>query len=310
MLTIRDLLLVLVFFLLGVLACSLPERLLATPSPQGPTSASTPTITPELMLSPTDIVPTWDEIEPTATPIVEVEVWQLVQHERQADLPEVDFTMLVQYPLIEGSDHENVRWFNDLVEDFVQHEIDENHSWLADTEPLDGISMFAEVYYSIPSARDWRLDGAEPDLRRRPADAVLLQAGHDVLGVLFVNFYYFGGAHPGSSYRAINYDFTTGRELALNDLFVPGAAYLERMAEYCSEQLLARLEFEIWEDGVAPELENYQDWVVTPLGLLIVFEEYQVAPYAAGPQQVVVPYDLLTDLIHPMGPIGGFAVTE
>jgi hypothetical protein len=38
--------------------------------------------------------------------------------------------------------------------------------------------------------------------------------------------------------------------------------------------------------------------------LLITFDEYQVAPYAAGPQKVAIPYSELRALINPQGPLG------
>jgi hypothetical protein len=42
-------------------------------------------------------------------------------------------------------------------------------------------------------------------------------------------------------------------------------------------------------------------------GLGINFDSYQVGPYAAGPQFVLVPYSALKDLINPEGPIAQFA---
>jgi hypothetical protein len=40
--------------------------------------------------------------------------------------------------------------------------------------------------------------------------------------------------------------------------------------------------------------------------LAITFDEYQVAPYAAGPQTVVVPFSELTNLLNPEGPAKSF----
>ncbi|MFO7584726.1 MAG: DUF3298 domain-containing protein, partial [Anaerolineales bacterium] len=45
--------------------------------------------------------------------------------------------------------------------------------------------------------------------------------------------------------------------------------------------------------GAEPLPENYRNWNLTYEGLLITFDEYQVAPYAAGMQQVLVPFDVL-----------------
>ena len=42
-------------------------------------------------------------------------------------------------------------------------------------------------------------------------------------------------------------------------------------------------------------------------GIGITFDAYQVGPYAAGPQFVMVPYSALKDIINPEGPIAQFA---
>ena len=299
-------LLILFFAIFMVLACSLPQRLLSTQQPQSPASSSTLTLLPSLSLSPTDII-----LEPSETPEPEsILDWHLIQRERLADKPNLNFSMTVQFPYLEGSDHEYVAWFNTIMDSIVQTEIDEMDAWVADAPPPDGIGMFSEIYFSLPTALVWDADEDFAEILantgRMDAEDVVMNAGHDVLSVLFVNFFYLGGAHPGSYHWSLNYDFTTGQELSLGDLFVPGSAYLERIAEYCSEQLRQHLEFDIWEDGAAPTSENYQVWTITSGGLLIIFDEYQVAPYAAGPQQVIVPYDILTDIIHPQGPIARF----
>jgi hypothetical protein len=53
-------------------------------------------------------------------------------------------------------------------------------------------------------------------------------------------------------------------------------------------------------------VENYRNWNITPDGLMITFDEYQVAPYAAGPQTVTVPYSELRGLINPEGVLKQF----
>jgi hypothetical protein len=60
------------------------------------------------------------------------------------------------------------------------------------------------------------------------------------------------------------------------------------------------------EKGAAAKADNYQGWTLTKKGLGIEFDPYQVGPYAAGPQSVLVPYSNLKDIINPEGPIGQF----
>jgi hypothetical protein len=48
-------------------------------------------------------------------------------------------------------------------------------------------------------------------------------------------------------------------------------------------------------------------WHPASDGLLVTFNEIRVAPYASGPQTVVVPYAQLKRLISPRGPLATFA---
>jgi hypothetical protein len=54
-----------------------------------------------------------------------------------------------------------------------------------------------------------------------------------------------------------------------------------------------------------PTPENYRNWNIATDGLMITFDEYQVAAYAAGPQTVVVPYSELQAVIDPASPLTG-----
>jgi hypothetical protein len=119
-------------------------------------------------------------------------------------------------------------------------------------------------------------------------------------------FYSDGAAHPGLYSITLNYDLGQGRELGLGDLFLPNSAYLEAIANYCVTELSKQPGFdEPWSDGAKPTPENYDNWNITPDGLLITFDMYQVAPGASGPIQVLVPYDQLQAVIDPQGALAG-----
>ncbi|MGB7924961.1 MAG: RsiV family protein, partial [Pyrinomonadaceae bacterium] len=60
------------------------------------------------------------------------------------------------------------------------------------------------------------------------------------------------------------------------------------------------------EEGAAAKEDNYGSWNITRKGLLITFDAYQVGPYAAGPQWVVVPYSALKEIIRADGPLAPF----
>jgi hypothetical protein len=141
----------------------------------------------------------------------------------------------------------------------------------------------------------------------------VLLAQDDLVSIKFdVSTYFQGAAHPNSYADVLNFDLKNGKQLKLSDLFKPGAKYLQAIAAYCINDLKKQakdkglLDEEI-EKGAAAKSDNYESWTITKRGLSIHFDPYQVAPYAAGPQFVLVPYSTLKDLINPEGPIAQFA---
>ena len=139
-------------------------------------------------------------------------------------------------------------------------------------------------------------------------------AQDDLISVQFdIGSYYQGAAHPNSITEVVNYDLKNGKQLKLADLFKPGSKYLQTLSTYCIADLKKQSKekgVELFEDqikeGAAPTAKNYESWTITKRGIGINFDAYQVGPYAAGPQFVMVPYSALKDLIKPDGPIAHF----
>jgi uncharacterized protein (DUF2147 family) len=124
-----------------------------------------------------------------------------------------------------------------------------------------------------------------------------------------------GAAHPNSFTTVLNYDVKSGKNLSLSDLFNPKSNYLSVISAYCIKDLKQQakkgkdsmLSDESIQSGAAARADNYKAWAITKKGLWITFDPYQVAPYAAGPQYVLVPYPALKDIIKPDGPIAPLA---
>ena len=51
-------------------------------------------------------------------------------------------------------------------------------------------------------------------------------------------------------------------------------------------------------DGAGALAKNFKSWNVTRKGILINFDPYQVAAYAAGPQEVLIPYGKLKSVLR------------
>jgi len=115
-----------------------------------------------------------------------------------------------------------------------------------------------------------------------------------------------GRAHPYHSHRVLNFDLAHNKELALSDLFKPKTNYLQTIADYSHKKLQETVhEKDKWmiKNGAMAVAKNYKNWNIEKEALLITFDEYQVAPYVYGPQEVEIPYSELQHLLSPQGEI-------
>jgi len=139
-------------------------------------------------------------------------------------------------------------------------------------------------------------------------------ATDDLISVEFSESQYERGAAHGSNLTVVlNYDVKNRKKVALADLFHPKSNYLSVISAYCIKDLQDQskkndmlMEDQI-KEGAAPRADNYGAWTITRKGLWITFDAYQVAPYAAGPQHVLVPYSALKSIVKPDGAIGNLA---
>ncbi|MGH9762298.1 MAG: RsiV family protein, partial [Blastocatellia bacterium] len=83
--------------------------------------------------------------------------------------------------------------------------------------------------------------------------------------------------------------------------------YLQTVSRICIAQLNKKLGTDSDADwinkGAAAKASNYKVWNVTSRSLVITFDPYQVASYAAGDQTVRIPYTAIKDILDPNGPI-------
>ena len=192
------------------------------------------------------------------------------------------YTIKAQIPQLTGSGDTRVLAFNQLVNNRLTSEID----------------IWRQSFQQLPITPN--SNGSSLDLRY----TLISQIG-DLWSFKFDFWFYSdGAAHPGLNSTTLNYDLAQARELVLGDLFLPNSNYLEIISNYCINVLNQQPYADsFFLEGAKPTSENYRNWNITPEGLLITFDEYQVAPYAAGPQQVTVPYNQLSAAINPQGPL-------
>ena len=193
------------------------------------------------------------------------------------------YAIAAQIPYLQGSTDPRVETFNARLKQVAETDIDVFRKDILANQPPTPI-----------------VAGSSYDLRYQQIG----QRG-EVWSVKFdVMIFVDGAAHPGHYSITVNYDLGQGRELALDDLFLPNSNYLQVIADYCKAELSKRdIGFQdvMFNSGADPKPENYQRWNISNDGLIVTFDEYQVAAYAAGPQTVTVPFSALQSVINPQG---------
>jgi hypothetical protein len=195
------------------------------------------------------------------------------------------YTISAQTPKLAGSDDPRALAFNQKVNDLIQGEINYFRKNILTqlSLPATAGSFFDEQYTLVFQSKNiWSFK-------------------FNFMG------YAEGAAHPYHYSITFNYDLEQGKKLSLDDLFRPDSNYLEAVSSRCIFELSKR---DIgfyggFEQGAEPKADNYRNWNITQDGLLITFDEYQVAPYTAGSQMVTVPYEELKKVINAKGPLNG-----
>jgi len=203
------------------------------------------------------------------------------------------YTVDAEYPQIEGDtrfDNFNREARNLITKDvaaFRTSETSEETDAGSET-PAETLDSTLEIGYEIRYATD------------------------DLISVEFTEgSYERGAAHGNSNTTVVTYDVKNGKKLALADLFNPKSNFLSVISEYCLKDLRERskkdkdamFDEEMMKSGASARADNYRAWAITRRGLWITFDPYAVAPYAAGPQHVLVPYSALKDILKPDGPV-------
>lgn len=203
----------------------------------------------------------------------------------------------VEYPHVEGAEQ-----FNRLAEGFATKEV----------------ADFKRDAGRRPGEKDFMPGAGDDSLNVR---YYVRSATADLVSVEFAMSYYeHGAAHPSHAFHVINYDAKAGRRLSLADLFKPGSNYLGKISEVAVRQLRRwnsdsaeyagghqYLDDEGIAEGASPKEENFKNWTLTPRGLVVTFDYYQVGAYAAGSPSVVLPYAELKDVLRAGGPLDAAA---
>jgi hypothetical protein len=248
----------------------LPGFLPTVPSPVSP--ALFPTSSP-----PATQPPPKPTEPPTPSP-VPVGPWIINPKNIEENSAKPVYTLKLSYPVIAGTNDPHLLAFNQAAEKLAQ----------------DVSGGFRKDFQSVPSDPNFGPSFAQMTYS-------VTNGTHGLLSILFkVAFNASGAAHPNQYSLQLNFDLTRGKKLELSNLFLPNIDYLKIIADACKADLTKqnRLEFQ---EGVLPKADNFKTWNISVQGILFSFDPYQVASYAMGPSQVLIPYSALKGSIDPNG---------
>jgi hypothetical protein len=107
-----------------------------------------------------------------------------------------------------------------------------------------------------------------------------------------------GGAHGANYFLSLNYNPKEAKEIKLNDLFKE-KDYLKKISDYCIKDLTKQIQEKIedpegfknvWiEQGAGPEYKNFSFFLINENNITFYFPQYQIAPYALGSFEVMMP---------------------
>ncbi|MEK7569452.1 MAG: DUF3298 and DUF4163 domain-containing protein [Patescibacteria group bacterium] len=183
-------------------------------------------------------------------------------------------TFDVAYPTFKNASVE----FNQKIEDLVMSAVAEHKKIAEDT---------------------WRAQaetGGTPEEKFQfYASWTPVQVNDNYISVLLREGGYTGGAHGYEMLTSFNFDVMGEKEIVLSDLFPGDPNYLKAISEFARKELRRQLKENLNEDmllpGTEPRDENFSVFSFTPGSLTFYFQQYQVAPYAAGQSKVTMPRD-------------------
>jgi len=124
-----------------------------------------------------------------------------------------------------------------------------------------------------------------------------------LVGLEFTGYQFTGGAHGATFTRYVNWDVAAKKKILLDDIFKGG--YEAELAKI-GEKIFRKQENLSDTSSLAP---NYffkdakfslnQNFLITPIGINFLYNQYEIKPYAAGQTSLEIPYTEVKTLLKP-----------
>lgn len=201
------------------------------------------------------------------------------------------FLSQTYFPVVNTESDDLEAWLNDAVvkldNEIFQIRLALQNQAAADYNTLsDGSTFYTYSYYS--------------NMSTSRQDEV-------VISLLQLDSVYQGGAHPNHIQKAYNFDLEQQTQLALSDVLYPDSAQilLDQILDKLDNRLSTLESNGFYADYREVVTAYFEDSQLTPFwyfsdsGLVIYFNCYDIAPYAAGIIKVELLYDILEGVLLP-----------
>jgi len=207
--------------------------------------------------------------------------------------------------------------YPDSVLQLIQSDL-KNHLFgeaYAEMEPQQAIEAYCAMLKTeykannLPILEDYQLQAAPDDedgrillCEEQYLSGSVMGIVKDILSYGVERYVYLGGPH-GNNYRLfLNFDLRTGRTLSEEDIFTEGyeEPLTELLLHYMVEQndevdLIKDLELAGYNvDDIHPNDNFY----LADEGITYVFNPYDIAPYAFGETEILIPWDDVKPLLR------------
>lgn len=134
-------------------------------------------------------------------------------------------------------------------------------------------------------------------------DASVVRQDSSITTLRLKGYTYLGGAHGGSSVTFINWNTKTAGKITLDDILLPG--YQEKLR--LSAEKIFRADEKLSDTASLADGYFFKDnkfalndnYLITPLGIRFLYNEYEIKPYAAGTTDLFIPYAQIKLLLRP-----------
>lgn len=113
-----------------------------------------------------------------------------------------------------------------------------------------------------------------------------------IISLYLDNYQYTGGAHGSTVRTSRTWNLKTGKTIKLRELYKCSGDYKSYIKKKIIEQIKENpdIYFENYEELVEQTF-NVNNFYSTPQGVVVYFQQYDIAPYSSGIREFLLPYN-------------------